>query len=89
MSSSIGLREWASRDKLPEGFKEWLKDIILEQEAEKGFRKIANELGVNPSILSRWMAGMGPLKQKNIRLLASKLGPVVYTFLGFPRPEYT
>jgi len=44
------------------------------------------EFGVNPSILSRWIAGMGPLTQADIRLLATKLSPVVYTFLGSPRP---
>jgi len=44
------------------------------------------ELGVNPSILSRWIAGMGSLTQADIGLLATKLSPIVYTFLGLPRP---
>ncbi|MGB6681045.1 MAG: helix-turn-helix transcriptional regulator, partial [Candidatus Bathyarchaeia archaeon] len=89
MNGPKELREWSSTDRLPGGFAEWLKDIVTEQEAKKGFRKIAEELGVAPSILSRWIAGMGPLSQNDIRMLASKLGPVVYTFLGIPRPDDT
>ena len=88
MTASKELREWSSTERLPEGFAEWLKDIVTEQEAKKGFRKIAEELGVAPSILSRWIAGMGPLNQNDIRLLTSYFGPVVYTFLGFPSPDY-
>lgn len=89
MKASNGYREWSSKERLPAGFADWLKEIVAEQEDERSFRKIADELGVKPSILSRWMAGMGPMKHKDIRLLSSKLGPVVYTFLGFPRPDYT
>lgn len=88
MKASNGYREWSSAEKLPDWFAEWLKDIVKEQEDEKGFRKIADELGVKPSILSRWIAGWGPLNQQNILSLSSKLGPVVYTFLGLSRPDY-
>lgn len=91
MTASKELREWSSTERLPAGFAEWLKDVVTEQETElyKSFRKIAEELGVDPSLLSRWMAGKGPLSQNDIRMLASKLGPVVYTFLGIPRPDDT
>ena len=90
MTASKELREWSSTERLPEGFAEWFKDVVTEQATEqyKSFRKIAEELGVNPHILSRWMAGMGPLSQNDIRSLSSHLGPVVYTFLGLPRPYY-
>ena len=88
MNASYSSREWSSTDKLPGGFTEWLKEIITEQEASKTYWKIAEELGVKPSLLSRWIAGMGPLSQNDIRLLSSNLGPVVYTFLGLPRPDF-
>ena len=42
------LKEWASRDTLPIGFTEWLKDLVKEQEIElgKGYSRIAEDLGV-------------------------------------------
>lgn len=88
MKASNGFREWSSAEELPRGFAEWLKDVVKEQEAEKGFRSIAEELGVNPAMLSRWIGGMGPLTQNDILNLAANLGPVVYTFLGIPHPNY-
>jgi hypothetical protein len=88
MIDSNRLREWSSTDKLPGGFTVWLKEIVTEQEASKSYWKIAAELGVEPSLLSRWLAGMGPLSQNDIRVLSSNLSPVVYTFLGLPRPDY-
>jgi hypothetical protein len=89
MNASQGHREWSSIEELPRGFAEWLKDVVEEQEHEKGFRRISEELGVDPSMLSRWIGGMGPLNQDDIRKLASQLGPVVYTFLGLSRPNYS
>lgn len=35
---------------------------------------VANSLGIEPAILSR--RGMGPMTQKNVRLLASNLTPL-------------
>ena len=87
MNTSNELREWSSKEELPRGFAEWLTEIIREQEDEKGFVKIAEELGVTPSILSRWVGGMGPLNREDIQNLAEKLGPSVYTFLGLVRPD--
>ena len=82
------LKEWSSNENLPWGFTEWLKATIGESESKhkKEFRQIAAELGVKPSILSRWIGGMGPMTYTNIRSLACILSPVVYTFLGIPRP---
>ena len=84
------LREWSSNDKLPKGFANWMKDYIRENEVihKKGFRQIASQLGVDPSILSRWIAGMGPLTQHDIQILAANLSPVVYSFLGVSRPDH-
>jgi len=89
MSEQKKLREWSSTARLPEGFSKWLKEIITQQETEqrKGFRQIAAELGVDPALLSRWIAGAGPLNEESIRALVTNLGPVVYTYLGIPRPN--
>jgi plasmid maintenance system antidote protein VapI len=88
MNDPYRFREWSSTDKLPKGFTEWLKEIVAEREVSESYWKIARALGVNPSLLSRWIAGTGPLSQDEIRKLSSELGPVVYTFLGLPRPDY-
>jgi hypothetical protein len=82
------LKEWSSNEKLPWGFTEWLKDTIRDYEVyqKKEFKQIAHEFGVKPSILSRWIAGMGPMTKTDIQMLATNLNPVVYTFLGLPRP---
>ncbi len=87
MNTSNELREWSSSDELPRGFAKWLNDVVREQEKEKGFRKTADALGVAPSILSRWIGGMGPLNRNDIQKLAAKLGSIVYTFLNLVRPE--
>lgn len=81
-------KEWSSSDYLPRGFAEWLRDIVRENEVKerKAFKQIGVELGVNPSNLSRWIVGKGPLNQNDINNLASKLGPVVYNFLLLPHP---
>ena len=50
MNALYRSREWLSTEELPKRFTEWLKDIVTEQEALKGFRKIAEELGVNPAL---------------------------------------
>ena len=89
MTASKEPREWSSTEELPRGFAEWFKDAVKEKETKEymSFRKIARELSVNPNILSRWVAGMGPLSQNDIRKLASNLGLVVFTFLGIPNPD--
>jgi hypothetical protein len=82
------IKEWSSSEELPRGFTNWLNDTVKEFQVKerKEFRQIGVDLGVNPSILSRWIVGKGPMNQQNIQILASKLGTVVYTFLGLPRP---
>lgn len=81
-------REWTSNEGLPNGFTEWLRDTVREYEVvnKKAYRQIAAELGVNPSILTRWISGMGPMTNTDIELLASHLSPVVYAFLGLEPP---
>jgi hypothetical protein len=55
MNPSNEIREWSSTESLPEGFADWLKEIVSIQEVElnKIFRTIAGELGVDPSLLGR------------------------------------
>lgn len=83
-------KEWSSNEKLPWGFSNWLKMYTRKNEVDrkKGFRQIAGELGVNPSILSRWIAGMGPLTNRDVQILAENLSPAVYSFLGLSRPVF-
>lgn len=82
-------KEWQITEELPEAFVLWLRAITTEKETakKKGLVYIAEELGVKPSIFSRWLAGMGPLNQENIRTLANHLGPSVFTVLGLPWPN--
>ena len=87
MKASQGYREWSTTEELPRGFAEWLNDVVREQEKEKGFRKTADEFGVDPSILSRWIGGMGPLNRNDIHKIEEKLGTSVHTFLILARPE--
>ncbi len=77
-------KKWESTDSLPEDFFRWLDSTVteIEMEQKKGFTQVANDLGVDQSLLSRWIAGMGPLKQEDIQSLADRFGSVVYTRLG-------
>jgi hypothetical protein len=86
MDGTVGLKEWTSREQLPGGFVEWLNFIvrILAVEQGKDFVRIANDLGISPRLLSRWLAGKGPLTQENIDALAENLGHSVFTTLGLP-----
>jgi len=83
------IREWSSTEKLPAPFVEWLKFVIRMSGAAEGkpFFHIADDLGVLPSLLSRWVAGMGPLTQANIQTLATNISPVVYIALGMKQPS--
>ena len=58
MHASKGFREWLLTEELPRGFTECLNDIVLEQEEKKCFI-ITGGIGVPPSILNRWIAGLG------------------------------
>ena len=89
MTEKTLTREWAPNEDLPRGFTEWLKDVVLEYQVFDNleFRQIGAQLGVNPSYLSRWLGGKGPLTQTDISFIASNLSPVVYTYLGLPRPQ--
>ncbi|MFC1922250.1 hypothetical protein ACFLY4_03085 [Chloroflexota bacterium] len=88
MTEKNVLKEWTSNEILPSGFTEWLKITIREIETQhkKEFRQIAYGFGVKPAFHSRWIGGMGPMMQTNIQMLACNISPVVYTYLGLPRP---
>lgn len=78
MNDKKGLREWSSTEKLPEGFVKWLEPIVNEQKVEQkiSFMQIADELGVEPSSLGRWLGGMGPLNQDDIYALATTIAHI-------------
>ena len=84
-----GSKEWSTNEDLPKAFVVWIKDRIVEQwvRQKKGVVQIASEIGVKPSLLSRWMGGKGPLKQSDIRVLADYFDKGIYTLLGVKRPN--
>lgn len=89
MNNQGGLRNWASKERLPRGFTSWLSDYVRDQEKSynKAFVQIAAELDVKASKLSRWIKGWGPMDRDDIHALADSLGPFAYSFLGLPRPN--
>ena len=89
MNEKKKLLEWKITDKLPETFVKWLKELIAEKEIHQkiSFAQIANEIHVRPSILSRWLGGMGPLDQNDIDAMAAYLGSSVYITLRLIRPN--
>ena len=89
MEEENGFTEWQVNDQLPGAFVAWLQETITEKamKERKGFMQIAGELNVDAALLSRWLAGMGPLTQEHIENLAKNLSPAVYTVLGHIRPD--
>ncbi len=79
-------KEWGISERIPGAFVSWINYYVNEKlKTRKLFIAIASDWEVNPSYLSRWMAGMGPLTEKDIRSLSNYLGPGTYTVLGIPR----
>jgi hypothetical protein len=67
-----------------------LKFTINEKRKEgKSFMWAAHDFGAKPATLSRWVAGMGPLYEEDIRKLAVSIGILTYITLGFPMPDDT
>ncbi len=89
MKKENGFKEWKSNDVLPEAFVNWLNETITEKALQEkiGFMQIAGELNVDAALLSRWLAGMGPLTREHVHTLATTLGHGVYTVLGLKRPN--
>ena len=81
-------KEWQMSDVLPAAFTRWLNELVTEKamQERKSFMNIADEMGVVGPLLSRWLAGMGPLTQDHIRNLAQALSPLVYTTLSLKQP---
>jgi len=55
MDQESNLPEWKITDKLPEAFVEWLIKTLIEKSMDEkiGFMALADELGVDPALLSR------------------------------------
>ncbi len=85
MDEQEELREWGLTEKLPAAFVKTLKYTINEKRKEgKSFMWAAHDFGAKPATLSRWVAGMGPLYEEDIRKLAVTIGPLIYITLGLP-----
>ena len=82
---------WSIKEKLPEAFTNWLRLKVFGQQIKQGkvFPLIAEELGVDPNKLSRWLGGMGPLDQRDVDALVKKYGWQVYSLLGLEIPDKT
>ena len=90
MDEQEELREWGLTEKLPVAFVKTLKYTINEKRKEgKSFMWAAHDFGSKPATLSRWVAGMGPLYEEDIRKLAVSIGILTYITLGFPMPDDT
>lgn len=80
---------WSITEKLPEAFTKWLRQQVFEQQIKQGyvFTRLAEEIGVDPNKLSRWLGGMGPLDRQDVQALARKFGWQVYTLLDLEIPD--
>ncbi len=82
------MKEWKADEELPQSFvgliQEAVKNNCFQRKAV--FIQVACEWDINPSILSRWLAGLGPLNEEDILKLAKAIGPAVYPALGRVRP---
>lgn len=80
--------EWGDNDKLPTAFVKCLEAVVeVKHRFKKSHRTIAKEWGINPSNLSRWLAGIGPLTEEDIHKLDKGLGQWVYTSLWMVPPK--
>lgn len=81
-------REWSINEDLPPAFVKFLKESVANRQARvKGLIPIAQEIGVTPALLSRWLGGKGTLKEADIRQLAKIFGSSVYITLGLEEPD--
>ena len=79
--------EWKITDQLPGAFVEVINGYIRDQTRQKvSFFRIADSLGIPPSTISRWMAGMGPLTTEHLEKVSKKLGITIYLTVGLSRP---
>ena len=88
MNDSETIREYSIHDDLPTPFVQWLCERVVNKQTEKkGFIPIAQEIGVDPSLFSRWIGGKGPLNKSDIGRLANIFGRGVYITLGLKTPD--
>lgn len=75
-----------------EKFARFFKNKYFEWEQNQdggvqGITRFAEWLGVDQPLVSSWMKGAYKPSEKNVKLLARKLGPEVYDALDLPRPD--
>lgn len=72
-------------------FGEWLEKNFIEWERSTGRRRTIKEfaewLGINRSLLSRYMSNKVIPGEDAIPLIAAKLGPEIYDILGLASPD--
>ena len=80
--------DWQISENIPEAFVGLIRKYVADQTRQRtSYHRIASELGVSPAILSRWLAGMGPLSEKNILGLSKIFGLSIYLTCGLKLPD--
>jgi hypothetical protein len=88
MVDEIHYKEWGISEELPGAFVNWMNKYVCEElEEDIAIQTIASDLGVKAAYLSRWLAGLGPLTESNIKSLVKIFGPFIYTLLWIQRPN--
>ena len=69
----------------------WLNQAFIEFQARSGQRRtigdFAKELGVEYSLMTKWLKGIAAPGNENVIILGNKLGPEIYDLRGWPRPK--
>ena len=69
----------------------WLNRRFLEWQSSTGARKSIRDfseyLGVDYSLLTKWLSGTAAPGNENVIILGNRLGPEIYDIRGWPRPE--
>lgn len=69
----------------------WLNQQFIAFQAERGTRRTIREfgehLGVDYSLLTKWLKGVAAPGNENVIILGNKLGPEIYDLRGWPRPK--
>jgi hypothetical protein len=69
----------------------WLNQQFIGWQSATGTRKTIRDfgehLGVDYSLLTKWLNGVAAPGNENVIILGNKLGPEIYDIRGWPRPE--
>lgn len=69
----------------------WLNQAFIQWQAQQGARRTIRDfgeyLGVEYSLLTKWLKGVAAPGNENVIKLGNRLGPQIYDLRGWPRPE--